>query len=547
MGSGRLRYDLQTFRGDLSGAVTATVVSLPFALAFGVASGLGAAAGLYGSIAVGFFAAVFGGTRTVISGPAPSVTVAMAVIVTAHSTSLSEAFTVVIMGGLLQVLLGLSGLGRFVAYTPYVVISGVLSGIGLTILLVQIAPLLGSPAVPGGAIPSLQALPDIVGNLEPHALVVGVAALATTVFWPRRFGRWLPAPLAALVAGSLLGVQWLTEAPTIGPIPAVLPQLQLAVPSLTFVISALQPALILALLGSIDSLLAGMVADSLTGSRHNPNRELFGQGIGNVVAGLIGGLPGAGASVSTVTNIRAGGSTRVSGALRAMLVLAMVLGLGHLVAPIPHAVLAAILIRVGWGLIDWDLLGRARHLRRDYLIVILTTLTLTVFVDLITGGAVGLIAAGMVHARQLERFELQSVISVPLLDRDVFAGRAAMAHADPSSARVGLVRLKGGFTVASSRQLVAVIGADIKGHDVVIFDFSGTTYLDDSAAKLIGDLLDIAREQRTAFILAGLSDVVGETLFAFGVSQRVPEGCLVETMEQASEVARGFLAEDNEG
>ena len=199
-----------------------------------------------------------------------------------------------------------------------------------------------------------------------------------------------------------------------------------------------------------------MAADALTGSRHNPNRELFGQGVGNVIAGLIGGLPGAGASASTVTNIRAGGSTRVSGALRAALVLALVLGLGHLVAPIPHAVLAAILIKVGWDLIDRDLLSRARHLRRDYLIVILTPLTLTVFVDLITSGAVGLIAAGMVHARQFERFELQSVISVPLLDRNLFAGHADAAHADPGSARVGLVRLKGGFTARIPERLTSV-------------------------------------------------------------------------------------------
>lgn len=544
MRPGRLRYDFRTFRGDLSGAATATVISLPFALAFGVASGLGAAAGLSGSIAVGFFAAVFGGTRAAISGPAPSVTVAMAVIVTAHSTSLSEAFTVVVMAGLLQILLGLSGLGRFVAYTPYVVISGVLSGIGFTILLVQIAPLLGSPAVPGGAIPSLQALPHIIDNIQPHALLVAAAALATVVWWPARLGRVLPAPLAALVAGSLLGVLWLTDAPTIGPIPPVLPQLHLSVPSTTFVIGALQPALILALLSSIDSLLAGTVADSLTGTRHNANRELFGQGIGNLVAGLIGGLPGSGASVSTAANIRAGGTTRVSGALRALLVLALVLGLGHLVEPIPHAVLAAILIRVGWGLIDWDLLRRARHLRREYLIVVLTTLTLTVFVDLITGGVVGLIMAGMAHARQFERFELESVISVPLLDRNLLAGHADPDRADPYSARVGLVRLKGGFTVASSRQLVDVIGADIKDHDVVIFDFSGTTYLDDSAAKLIGDLLDVAKEQRTAYVLAGLSDGVAQTLFAFGVLRRVPEGCLVATMEQAAGIARGLVAED---
>ena len=153
----------------------------------------------------------------------------------------------------------------------------------------------------------------------------------------------------------------------------------------------------------------------------------------------------------------------------------------------------------------------------------------------------------MVHARQLERFELESVISVPLLDRNLFAGDVDTAPADPGSARIGLVRLKGGFTVASSRQLADVIGADIKGHDVVIFDFSGTTYLDDSAAKLIGELLDIAREQRTAFIVVGLSDAVAQTLFAFGVLQRVPEGCLVESMEQARGVARRLLAEERSG
>ncbi len=543
----RFRYGFETFLGDLSGALTATVVSLPFALAFGVASGLGAAAGLYGSIAVGFFAAAFGGSRTVISGPAPSVTVAMAVIVTTHATSLSEAFTVVVMGGLIQILLGLSGLGRFVAYTPYVVMSGVMSGIGLIIVLVQIAPFFGSPAVPGGAIPSLWAIPQAITNFEPHAVLIAAATLATVVLWPGRLARLLPPPLVALVAGSLLGVLWLTDAPTIGSIPSALPKIQLAAPSVEFVVSAIEPALILALLGSIDSLLACMVADSLTGTRHDANRELSAQGFGNVVAGLVGGLPGAGASVSTATNIRAGGLTRVSGVLRALFLLALVLGFGHLVEPIPHAVLAAILLKVGWSLIDWDLLGRARHLRREHLIVILTTLALTVFVDLITAVAVGLIVAGMAHARKLEHFELESVISIPLRDRTFFADHDDMARADPYSARVGLVALKGGFTVASSKKLVDVIGADIKDHEVVIFDFSGTTYLDDSAAKLIGELLDIAKEQRTRFILIGFSDAVAQTLFAFGVLQRIPEGCVVETMEHAREAAYRFVAEERKG
>lgn len=354
----RIRYDVQTLRGDLSGGITAAVVSLPFALAFGEASGMGAAAGLYGSLAVGFLAAAFGGSRTVISGPAPSVTIAMAVIVASHAANLAEALTVVVMGGLLQVLLGLSGIGRFVVYTPHVVISGIMSGI-----------------------------------------------------------------------------------------------------------------------------------------------------------------------------------------LRAAVLLALLLGLGGFVEPIPHAVLAAILMKVGWGLVDWRLLARARHHRREHLIVIVTTMVLTVFVDLITAGAIGLIVAGMAHARQLERLEQDSVMSVPLRDRSFFADDNTLARVDSFSARVGLLALKGAFTVASSRRLVDAIGADIKQHEVVIFDFTNTTYLDDSAARLIGQLLDIAGQERTEFVVVGISKEVERTLFAFGVLRRVPEGRRVETMYEARRVARGLLSD----
>ena len=538
-----MRYDFQTFRGDLSGGVTATVVSLPFALAFGVASGLGAAAGLYGSIAVGFFAAVFGGTRTVISGPAPSVTIAMAVIVATHATNLAEALTVVVMGGLLQILLGLSGIGRFVVYTPYVVISGVMSGIGIIIMLIQVAPFLGSPAVSGGAIGSIQALPEVMASINVRALGIASATLAIAALWPARLAKYLPAPLVALVAGSLIGILWLNDAPVIGPIPAGLPELGFALPSIGFLVRSLEPALILALLGSVDTLLAGLVADSLTGSRHNPNRELVGQGIGNTVAGLIGGLPGAGASVSTATNINAGGRTRVSGVLRSAFMLMLLFGLGRLVELIPHAVLAGILMKVGWSLVDWKLLAHARHLRHDHLVVILTTMSLTVFVDLITATAVGLIVAGMTHARQLEHLELDSVISVPLRDRSFFSDQEDIDSVDHYSARVGLVALKGGFTVASSRRLVHVIGPDIKDHEVVILDFSGTTYLDDSAARLIGELLDVARQKQTEFIIMGLSDAVAHTLFAFGILRRVPKDQMVATMEEARRAAHRLLPE----
>ena len=537
----KLKYDFDTLRGDVFGGVTSTVVALPFALSFGVASGMGAAAGLYGAIAVGFFTALFGGTRTVISGPASSMTVAMAVIVTTHATNLTEALVIVVLGGLLQVLLGALGAGRFVVYTPYVVVSGFMSGIGVIIMTIEVLPFLGAPPAPGGFTGAVLALPEALAGFNADAFGVAAATLAAFVFWPRRFARFLPPPLVALAAGALLGVLWLDGAPTIGRMPTGLPGIQLGLPTAGFLVGALQPAIVLALLGSIDSLLAALVADSLTGSRHNPNRELVGQGIGNVAAGLIGGLPGAGATVSTVTNIRAGGQTPVSGMLRAVLLLALLLGFGPYVESIPLAALAGVLMKVGWDIIDWRLLRRIRHIRREHLFVMLTTLCLTVFVDLISAVAMGLIVAGLANAGQLENLELDSVVSVPLLDQMFLYEGEEVEGADPFEARVGMVALRGSFTVASSRKLVWTISLDIKDHEVVIFDFSGATYIDDSAAMVIKKLIDVATDEETETIVIGLSGDVAETLDALDVLREVPPERIVENLDEAREIAKPLL------
>ena len=538
--TGSVKYDLDTLRGDLFGGLTSAVVALPVSLAFGVASGLGAAAGLYGAIAVGFFAAVFGGTRSQISGPTAPMAVAMAVIITSHSSNLTEALTVVLLGGLLQVLLGVLRFGRFVAYTPHVVVSGFMSGIGIIVMLIQTLPFLGAPTALGGPLGAIRALPAALADINFNALAIAVVTLIAGVLWPRRWTRYLPGPLVALVVGTLLGVLALRDVPVIGPVPTGLPQLHLGLPSVSFLVSAIQPALILALLGSVDSLLTSLVADSLTGTRHNADRELIGQGIGNMVAGLIGGVPGAGATMGTVINIRAGGTTQISGALRALVVLALLLGLGRFVEPIPHAVLAGILIKVGWDIIDWRMLARVHRMRREHLFVMLVTLGLTVFVDLVTAVAIGLIAAGMAHARQLERLELDSVISVPMLDLAYLAERRLPGD-DPYAARAGLVALRGSLTVASSHKLVAAIGADIKDHEVVIFDFSAATYIDDSAAMLIHQLIDVATQERTEVVVAGLSGAVAETLDALGVVQEVPADRIVETRDEARTLAYRLL------
>ena len=536
-----MKYDLSTLHGDFFGGVTSMIVALPVALAFGIASGMGAAAGLYGAISVGFFAAVFGGTKSQISGPTAPMTVAMAAVITVYSSTLTEALTVVVLAGLFQVVLGVSKIGRFVAYTPYVVVSGFMSGIGIIIMLIQTRPFLGLPPAFGGAVGALKAIPETLGNINISAMIIAAVTLVVAAFWPARLNRRLPAPLVALIVGTLLGILWLNDAPVIGQVPTGLPSLQIGLPPLAFLIKAIEPALILALLGSIDSLLTSLVADSLTGTQHKPNKELVGQGIGNIVAGLFGALPGAGATMGTVVNIRAGGSTQVSGALRAILLLGLVLGLGRFVEPIPLAALAAILMKVGWDIIDWRMVVRLHRIRREHLFVMLLTLGLTVFVDLVTAVAIGLIAAGMSHALQLERLELDSVTSVPLLDSTFFSDFEGVDETDMFSARVGLVVLKGRFTVASANRLVVVISADVKDHEVVIFDFSETTSLDDSAAMLVLQLINSAEKEQTECIVMGTRGPVAKTLDSLNILDNVPKEQLVETLDEARQVAANIL------
>ena len=302
----------------------------------------------------------------------------------------------------------------------------------------------------------------------------------------------------------------------------------------------MQPALTIALLGSIDSLLTSLVADSMTRTRHNPDKELIGQGIGNVVAGFIWGLPGAGATLGTVVNIRAGGRTQISGVIRAAILLALVLGLARYVEAIPHAALAGILMKVGWDIIDWRFLTRVHRVQREHLLVMLITLGLTVFLDLITAVAIGLIAAGMASARQFERLELDSVISVPMLDQ-VFFNLEDSDDVDIFSARVGLVALRGSFTVASSSKLINTISEDIREHEVVILDFSDSVYIDDSAALVVEQMIDSAIHQDTECIVVGLSGPPATTIHALNVLDSVPEGHEVATLDEAREIARRIL------
>ena len=375
-------------------------------------------------------------------------------------------------------------------------------------------------------------------------MAIAAVTLAVGIFWPAKMRKVLPPTLAALIIGTLMGVLWLTNTPIIGDVPTGFPDIKLPNFGTDMLVKALQPALTIALLGSIDSLLTSLVADSMTRTRHNANRELMGQGIGNMVAGFIGALPGAGATLGTVVNIRAGGRTQLSGVVRAAILLALVLGLGAFVEKIPHAVLAGILIKVGWDIIDWRFITRIHRVQREHLMVMVITMGLTVFLDLITAVIIGLIAAGMASARQFERLEMDSVVSVPLLDT-AFLDTDDDGEDDQEmfSARTGLVALRGSFSVASSNKLIDAISLDIEQHEVVILDFTDTVYVDDSAALVVEQLIDTAIDEGTGVIIMGLAGNPAITLKALNVLRHVPEDRFVSNLEEARAVAGKILAD----
>ena len=540
-----MNYNLHTFRHDVIGGVTTTIISLPVALGFGIASGLGASAGIWSAIAVGCFASVFGGTRGQISGPTAPTAVAMAVVLTSHSNNLAEALTIVFFAGFIQVFLGISKIGKFVAYTPHVVISGFMSGIGIIVMLIQLLPMLGAENTTEGVFGVVQALPNAIANVQIGALIIGVVTLSVGFLWPKKLARILPRPLAALASGTVLGILFFKDAAVIGSIPIGLPSLHIPILSLDFLLKLVEPAIILALLASVETLLTSLVADSMTGARHNPTKELIGQGIGNMAAGLIGATPGAGAALGTVANIQSGGQTAVSGVVRSAVLFALALGLGQFVEPIPLAALAAVLFKVGWDLTDKQTLFRIHRLRREHQFVLILVLGLTVLIDLITAVAIGLIAGAMVLARRQEEFESRNVISLPILDAHFFAGDNSMLGDDPFAARVGMVTMRGVLTVASSHNLVSVLGHDIKEHEVVIFDFSDTIYIDDSVAIVIRRLIKVANQSNTSCIIKGLTHDVAVTLNGFDILGSLPDEQVVASEEDARIVAKKLLLEND--
>lgn len=554
------QINTRTLKGDLFGGVTATVVSLPMALAFGVASGAGAEAGLYGAVLVGLFAALFGGTPTLISEPTGPMTVVFtAVIMTLMApdpvtglppeNAMAMAFTTVMLAGAFQILFGVLKLGRYVTLMPHTVISGFMSGIGFILIIIQLPALLGFASPSGGVLGSLQALPGLALDAHPGELALGVLALALLFLMPSSWRRYAPPQLLALVVGTVLAA-WLLgsgDYRAIGEIPSGLPELQIPTFSPDQWQTIVIDALVLAMLGSIDALLTSVVADSLTRTQHNSDKELVGQGLGNMASGLFGGLPGAGATMGTVVNIQSGARTALSGLTRAALLGVVVFGASGLVESIPKAVLAGIAIKVGIDIIDWRFLRRAHRVSMRGALIMYGVIAMTVFVDLITAVGIGLFVANILTIRRLADIQAGEVGIVGIGDPAGHNDCGGLSQREQellllnaSADRIGLLCLRGPLTFGAAQALTRQ-QTSLGEIRALVVDLTAVPHVGVSASVALERLISDACQRGLPVYLTGLDGQPRERCERIGLDRLVPGERWIDDREQALERARSQL------
>ena len=539
--------DFSHFRGDLFGGVTAAIVSLPLALTFGVASGAGAEAGLYGAMIVGLFAAMFGGTPTLISEPTGPMTVIMAAVITEMIASnpdngLAMAFTVVVVAGVFQILFGVLKLGNYITLMPHSVISGFMSGIGCILIIMQLAPMLGSATPEGGVLGVLSNLPTLLANISLFECLLAAATIGIVFFCPAQLKRRVPPQLIALIGVSIVSVLLfdLGEINRIGEISIGIPSLVLPTFSEAQWQIILIDGMVLGMLGCIDSMLTSVIADNLTRTEHNSNKELVGQGIANIASGLFGGLPGAGATMGTVINIQSGGRTFLSGVFRVLVLAIAVYGLTGLLEAIPLAVLAGIALKVGVDILDWSFIKRAHRVSWQSTSVMYAVILLTVFVDLIVAVGVGIFIANIIIIEKLSRAQAEKVLAVSDVDDALPLSKDESRLLKAAQGKILLVYLSGPMIFGVAKML-ARQQKEIPRHDLIIIDLSDVSMLDDTMSLSVENTIKDAQQMGKTVYFVVQDGHVAEKFRKMGTFDLFESDDLFEIRHAALESAVGRL------
>ena len=543
------RFESVNLKGDIFGGVTTAIISLPLALAFGVASGAGAEAGLWGAIMVGFFAALFGGSTSLISEPTGPMTVIMTAVLTSMmakypETGMAMSFTVVMMAGAFQVLLGTLKLGKYVTLMPYSVISGFMSGIGVILIILQLSPLLGHSAPPGGVLGTISALPNTLYNIKFSEFFLGLLTLAVLIYFPKEYRKYVPAQLVALVGVTLLSMLLfdVDSIRRIGEIPAGLPSIVIPHFNADMFTTMIIDALVLGTLGCIDTLLTAVIGDSLTRKEHDSDKELRGQGFANMISGLFGALPGAGATMGTVTNIQVGARSPISGMIRALVLALVVLVAGGLTEPIPMAVLAGIAVYVGINILDWSFIQRAHKVSIQGMFVMYGVMFLTVFVDLIVAVGLGVFISNIIIIDQLSRVQARKVKAISDGDNNVVPlSKNERAILDKADGKVLFFYLSGPMIFSVSKA-ISRQHSSISDYQVMILDLTDVPMIDVTVGLALENAIKDALDAQCEVLLVCPNTETREQLEKFQVLTLISQQNNYLKREQALQAALSYVS-----
>ena len=596
-------------KGNLLGGLTAGIVALPLALAFGVSSGLGPSAGLYGAIFLSFFAALFGGTATQISGPtAPMTAVSMVVIaeiINVQNGSIEEALpyilAVFLLSGLFQIALGFLGVGKYIKYIPYPVVSGFMTAIGVIILITQILPVVGydtkndkefieqfKPLAEehllekilieeskegllvledfeetikrasevnevsiyeeaenlaknntSGVIGTIRALPRAVMNINWIEVILALGTILI-IYGFKRITTAIPSTLVALVVISGIAIGFGIEYKSIQQIPIGFPKIQSKLftdLNLLEVLPYLLTAITLSLLGAIDSLLTSVVADNLTKTRHLPNKELIGQGIGNSIASLFGGIPGAGATIRTVVNIQSGGTTKLSGMVSSLVLLLILLVLSPLASQIPAAVLAGILVTVGIGVMDYKGLNALKKIPRTEVIIMVVVLLLSVIWNLVYAVGIGLVLASLFFMKKMADVSKDNTKITTIAEEKVWEDEKKLSASFQKN--VFIKHLSGPLFFGFTSEFIALSNQIPKSATSVIIRMSKVPYIDQSGLFALEDVLMDLKQKNIEILFVGIQKQPKYLMRTIGIiGKLIPEEHVFENFENCKKFVK---------
>lgn len=509
-GTSRLQFHApHSLKGDLMGGLTAAIVALPLALAFAVASGVDPKAGLYAAIVAGIIASLFGGSPVQITGPTGAMAVILVGLVSQYG--IEKIWIAGILAGLMQIGLGLFKLGKLVTFFPYPVIIGFTNGIAVIIFTGQLGSFLGVKADAGhGFLPMMQSLAGMLWSVNPAAMALGAVVIATMILWPR-LNATIPGSLVGLILATVIASLFQLDVPRIGAIPQSLPMPQVPDFDLAILKDLMAPAIALAALGSIESLLSAVVADGMTGKKHNPNRELIGQGLANVAVPFFGGIPVTGAIARTAVNIRSGGRTRLSGIIHGVLLAIIVLAFAPLAAQIPLAALAGILMVTAFRMLEWHQVKLMANSTKSDLFVLLLTWGVTIFFDLILAVEVGIIAAAALFMRRMSDLHLIKMPSEKILP----PGDATRIPED-----MAIYQIAGPLFFGAATEFADTLKEHRKIR-ALLLRMRAVPNIDATAAVSLEEIIDTLNARGIRVMLSGLDPQVESVLERMGILDKL--------------------------